>query len=248
VTRQSTLAVFPIDGTKIAFAVHVRRAIGAEATASPRPTTAGPNAPHVGSSMFLSNDSLSCLRSLDSSSGRMAPSHSVSRWALSAACLSWLLMSACSNFKVTSDHDRSYDFSNLRTYDWTESLGEQTGARRAGSGWVLSYIQDQIESQLAAKGYTPADDDPDFLVAFDAWTEAPMSGSLGSGYSGWRGGGSSDTGIGFREGTMVVDVVDPRTNTMVWRGQASGGLEDPPISEEQLDKLVARILDRFPPR
>jgi hypothetical protein len=158
-----------------------------------------------------------------------------------------LLFSACSNFKVTSDHDRSYDFSNLKTYNWTEKHQEMNRSRQPGSGWVLSYIQGQIEQRLTDKGYARGEN-PDFLVAYDAWAEAPISGSLGGGYSGWRGGGASEIGIGFREGTLVIDVVDPATDQMVWRGQASGGLEDPPISEEQLDKIVRRVLDRFPPR
>jgi len=51
-------------------------------------------------------------------------------------------------------------------------------------------------------------------------------------------------------GTLVVDVMEPATSELIWRGWAEGALLDREIarSQEDLDAIVARILERFPPR
>lgn len=55
---------------------------------------------------------------------------------------------------------------------------------------------------------------------------------------------------GVAPGTLVVDVVDARTDELVWRGWAEGALWELP-RPEQLDKyvaeVVAKLMKRFPP-
>ena len=50
-------------------------------------------------------------------------------------------------------------------------------------------------------------------------------------------------------GTLVVDVMDPTSNELIWRGWAEGALLDREVarSQEQVDDVVASILEKFPP-
>ncbi len=50
-------------------------------------------------------------------------------------------------------------------------------------------------------------------------------------------------------GTLVIDVIDPVSKELLWRGWAEGALLDvgQSPSQAEVDEIVARVLDRFPP-
>ncbi len=78
-------------------------------------------------------------------------------------------------------------------------------------------------------------------------------------YPGFRGGHYSVAAYGYpaarvldgpRPGTIVVDVVDTRTDQLAWRGWAEGALLEAPGPDElaeYVDKVVAKIMKKFPP-
>ena len=49
-----------------------------------------------------------------------------------------------------------------------------------------------------------------------------------------------------REGTVVVDLIDRRTDRVVWRGVAMGTLQKPEADEKRIEKAVARLFNRYP--
>jgi hypothetical protein len=52
-------------------------------------------------------------------------------------------------------------------------------------------------------------------------------------------------------GTLVIDLLDPETRTLIWRGSAEGAVlagDRDPASQEELDEIVVHILRDFPPR
>jgi hypothetical protein len=55
----------------------------------------------------------------------------------------------------------------------------------------------------------------------------------------------------YKEGTIVLEIVDGRSNQLVWQAVAEGaltGLDHPEEAEAQVGKAVKDLLDRFPPR
>ena len=56
----------------------------------------------------------------------------------------------------------------------------------------------------------------------------------------------------YDAGTLVIDLVDARTKTLVWRGWAEGSLEgvidNQASMEAHIDRAVARVLQQLPPR
>lgn len=54
----------------------------------------------------------------------------------------------------------------------------------------------------------------------------------------------------YREGTIVLEVVDSKSNQLVWQGAAEGaltGLDNPEDAQEQINKAVRDLLANFPP-
>ncbi len=56
----------------------------------------------------------------------------------------------------------------------------------------------------------------------------------------------------YDAGTLLIDMVDTRTNTLLWRGWAEGSM-DPFVDnqdwmEKRVDLAVARILEKLPAR
>ena len=56
----------------------------------------------------------------------------------------------------------------------------------------------------------------------------------------------------YEGGTLVVDFVDARTNSLIWRGWAKGSVEgvidNQEWMEQKIDEAITRILERLPRR
>ena len=51
----------------------------------------------------------------------------------------------------------------------------------------------------------------------------------------------------IRDGTLIVDLIDARSQRIVWRGWTVGRNPDGYFSEEQVTESVSRLLALFPP-
>ena len=54
----------------------------------------------------------------------------------------------------------------------------------------------------------------------------------------------------YEEGTILVDVVDTKTNTLVWRGSGKKAIDENANSakrEANINKAIQKILAEFPP-
>ena len=151
---------------------------------------------------------------------------------------------------TTYDFDRSANFSQFKTYAWThgtELTDELNHAR----------VVRAIEGQLAAKGLTRVDAGarPDVLVAYHASFHRTLQiDGYSSGWAGPRFGGlrsGTATVQDVATGTIVVDIRDASSNSVVWRGVASSDL-DPGAKPEQREKKINRaaqkMFDNYPPK
>ena len=88
-----------------------------------------------------------------------------------------------------------------------------------------------LDAQLSSKGLEKVDRsaDPDVLVAYHATFDRDLEiNGFSSGWGGYRFGGMRSGNAraqGILVGTLVVDVVNPRTNNIVWRGIASKDID-----------------------
>lgn len=169
-----------------------------------------------------------------------------------------LLLSACAQGpRVYTDADPAADFAQFRTFAFIDTAGKNVDAQyQTLSGQRL---EDAITAALEARGYEVDIHHPDLLVNFNLYTAEKTRTSppvYYGGYYGYRSGmyvgwpgyvtpGHVDN---YTEGTLTVDLVDRRSNQMVWEGTAiarvtSAARKNP---DEALRNAVAAIFAQYP--
>lgn len=166
-----------------------------------------------------------------------------------------LVFTGCASMKVNSDFDDTVNFTPYHTFAWLEQP-DQVKDHLTRMGQITQHIEQAIERELQADGYQKADDTPDFFLVYHTSLERQITGATidtwGYGYrrAGLRRGGvmMADVDVhAYQEGTLIIDIVDAKSNTLVWRGTASGAVNSPSQAEKKIDEAVRKILAEFPP-
>jgi hypothetical protein len=166
-----------------------------------------------------------------------------------------LLTIGCSSVSVMHDYDSEANFAAFKTYAWMSAPINGTGSVEAAlqsNSLLDKRIKQSADRHLAAKGFTTDATSPDFLVAYHVGAQDRIDVTdwgYGYGHGRWFGGDRVDVHQ-FKEGTLILDIIDARTKQLVWRGIATGAL-DPNVSPEaltrKLDEAIVEILAKFPP-
>jgi hypothetical protein len=174
--------------------------------------------------------------------------------ALLAGCAA--LAGASLSLSIDSDGDPEARFEALGSWDWLPAPADARDLPTAPSADPLeARVRDAIADELEARGYPRRPGAPTFWVhpmvrvedvvaaeAQDVHEEVPV----------WMRPALRDTHVIVgQRGHLVVDLVDPATRRLLWRGAVSGAV-DPSASAAQRDARlregVRRLLARFPPR
>lgn len=172
----------------------------------------------------------------------------------------------CATVSVNSDYDTKADFSKLRTYAWESESQPAVGDPRIDSSLLNSRIRTAVDQTLSSRGFQKVETGtPDFKVAYLMAVEEKMDvtqvstpyyspyGVYGTASinSTWNMGGGVDTFVTqYEEGTLLLDVVDPKTNALIWRGSGKKAIDENADSakrEANINKAVQKILAEFPP-
>jgi Domain of unknown function (DUF4136) len=172
-----------------------------------------------------------------------------------AALVSLAFLGGCSSYHVTYDYDVTASFSRYRTFDYYTS--------KKGTGGTTTLMDKRVraavEKELQAKGFAmETKGDPDFLVTYypvvqNRKVRTTVRTGWGWGYRPFYGGvGVSTSSVRhYKDGTIVIEIVDFKTNQMIWQGAAAGaltGLDNPEDADEVVPKAVRDILAKFPPK
>jgi Domain of unknown function (DUF4136) len=150
--------------------------------------------------------------------------------------------------QVKTDYDRSANFSQYKTYSW-EKVQTQDQL------WV-DRIKEAVNAALTAKGLTPVESGGDIsIVAIEMTKNQQTLNTFYDGFGGgwrWRGfggfGDATTTVDNYKVGTLIVDLFDAHTKTLIWRGSSSDTLSDKSDKNiKNLDKGVQKMFDHFPP-
>jgi hypothetical protein len=177
--------------------------------------------------------------------------------AIVIAGLSALLQVGCSTMQVETDHDPDFDFTPLKTYAWMSGSDKTADDPKEPRSLVGDRIRAAIEKDLGAKGYRRVESQmADFLVAFrvgmrDVAEVDPMDDFYeASGGVGWWT-GERRTFYQFTEGSLEIDLINPKAKKLIWRGIARCEISknvDPEEREKRVNKAVGRLLEGFPPK
>ena len=127
-------------------------------------------------------------------------------------------------------------------------------------------LRQDLVRDFQAKGYAFDRENPDFVVAYYAGTKEKMDTTYwapepmwryrywGRPYWAWPWYGGYYDGLGpiaqvqeYTQGAVIVDVVDPKTNQLLWRGQGTATVSDDPKQyAKELAETVAAVLKKFP--
>lgn len=108
-----------------------------------------------------------------------------------------------------------------------------------------------VKSTFESRGYVDVEWMPDVVVAVYASARDKLDVAQWQyGYPSWPGWwrtGMSQYATVYKEGTVIVDVVDPQTLDLLWRGSATARLGDDPVENtKELQKVAVAIVEKFP--
>ena len=180
---------------------------------------------------------------------------------LLASGLLALLVGGCRTFDVRSDWDETVRFDAMKRFTF-EDPPEVEGANPFADNSILrKRVRGAIEAVLLERGYAAASasGEADFVVTYQVLLEEELrvdGVTVGTGIGGWQrpyGYGAFGTTTSridaYQEATLVVDVLDPESGDLAWRGWGSRMLStrDRNRSDERLQEGVRAILERVPP-
>jgi uncharacterized membrane protein len=183
-----------------------------------------------------------------------------------AGALLLLAVTAAFGMSVKSDYEKNFDFSQLHTFAFKTDRASNdplsTNTLEAGR------IQNALAAQLAANGFSQSPQNPDFIVAFYSRTKQKsqvQSAGFGPGFgpgfglgpgfgwgygipyrARWRYGFGPDIWTTtYTQGCIMADIIDARTNDLVWRGVVKDTVNGIGQSEKQTGQAAKDLVKQF---
>jgi hypothetical protein len=153
---------------------------------------------------------------------------------------------------VSSHVQPGLDFTPYRTYDWGPADALPTGDPRLDQDpFFQDHMQGAVEKQLATKGFERVTSGiPDLLIHYHANITQRIDVNRVDRNYGYCSDPECVSVVEFEAGTLVLDIVDTRTNRVIWRGWAQQALGDMLDNRDRMaahiDKAVSRMLERLP--
>jgi len=158
----------------------------------------------------------------------------------------------CTGPKVRTDFDPAADFTNFRTYAFA-GLTDLNQNGMLNNSLIRKRLEQMVGEQLSHKGLRQVglDEHPDLLVR--NWvtikekqrieTTSPMVGPYGRREYG------GVTTYDYEEGTLIVDLVTPIKDELVWRGSIVSVLADSKEKNiELVNRAIAKAFEDYPPK
>ena len=156
-------------------------------------------------------------------------------------------LAACSDqITVRTDSDRSVNIASYNTFAW---LNKEAIEERNNPLYYNELndkrIREAVMAELGAKGYTEVSDNPRLKVHYHIVIEDKTQ-IRSDNYSPYWIKSERDV-YTYREGTLIIDMMDGQNEMLLWRGWAISALSDTDqMSDDLIHKAVAKIFTRFP--
>jgi len=161
------------------------------------------------------------------------------------------MLFCCSTMKINVDYDQDASFLEYKSYRWIPHKPKVKPPRMIDHTLLEKRIKNAVDAELAAKGFTRVmEERPDILVAFHIGAQNKVDVT----HYGYRYGphgrwwGHRAEVHRYKEGTLILDIVDAETKQLVWRGSARDAVHRPQDLDEKLLEAVEKILVQFPPQ
>lgn len=148
--------------------------------------------------------------------------------------------------KITMEFDQTADFSRYKTFAIRDG---QLNSRNPALGGELvkKQIEVDIQNDLTAKGLTMVTSGPADLNVRYTFGAARKS-ELEAYPAGWYRMGTRYVRVPYAEGTLVIDLRDPATKSLVWRAIAAEDKSDASKIQGKINDMVKKSIDKYPPK
>jgi hypothetical protein len=147
--------------------------------------------------------------------------------------------------KVTVEFDDAANFSTYKTFTIREGqLNSKDPA--LNSELIRKRISADIERALTARGLTMVTGRADLNVQFRLGSARKTE--VERYPAGWRGLGTRVVKIPYTEGSLVIDLRDTGTRSLIWRAITREEESDATRLEGKLDDMVKKSLEKYPPK
>ena len=161
-----------------------------------------------------------------------------------------LALTSCGTVSVSSDYDRGVNFVQYKTFAFHEKGLKDLKMNDLDKRRVVGAIQKNLENK--GLQITSNESTADIIINIAAKTENhvnimpwydPWWGAWGP-YGYWGAPAVRE----YKDGTLIIDLVDRKNNTLVWQG-IGYGLDLYRITDkaERIPKAVEEILSKYPP-
>ena len=172
--------------------------------------------------------------------------------------------------KVNTTKTSNVDLSKYETFAYLPNANAEVEDKRYNDENINTLVVETVKSQMMGEGYTLDRDNPDLLVLISTKldsetrtkTEAvystyPYTNRINRvgpyynnyyyrGYNTYTGvvGYDTDT-YSYKEGTLIIDLVDRKTKETVWKGIASDNIYEQ-ATDTEIRKMVDDIFKEYP--
>lgn len=180
-----------------------------------------------------------------------------------------LAIAGCASVKV--DRIDSVHLANYKKYAWVKPEENTSQLPAMSASITEDNIRSAVKSEFVKKGITEDEQNPDLLLMYHIFTtrktenvpNAPVYPYYGYGfgprtffyhgrlipiayggyYNPWNTGYHQEH---YTEGTLMIDVIDARTNELLWRGSVENPVNDAASLSKQFAKEAKQILGKYP--
>lgn len=154
------------------------------------------------------------------------------------------------------------NFHNYKTFAWMNP-GENMKSDRANNDIIDNNIKNSVSMELTNRGWVETQNNPDVLMDYTIAVrhgrrvaDAPVYSypfsryvyRHGRIYSLWFPSslmGMRSYDVPFREGELTINMIDTKTNKLIWQGWATGDLNDRQFTNKDVNKQVKSIFKKF---
>lgn len=171
-----------------------------------------------------------------------------------------LTLYSCGTIMQTYSYKaKGVDLDNYKTYAWV-NLEHFVDENKEGEKRYARYILDLANEQLLKKGFKLDVENPDAVFQFDTkienklkYTQSPtVSVGVGFGGPGYYVGGAVPVSGGqvsayqYEEGVLSIEMLEPKTGKLIWRGWAQEEISFETDIESDLQMAVKNIFMKLP--
>ena len=173
---------------------------------------------------------------------------------LTISVLALLLTACASGPTIVANTGPGTDFSAFKTYNFFQPLGTDRagGVRTPLSSRLIS----SMNRELISRGMSLSDS-PDLLVDFVVSAEDRIDirstpshtvhrSHWNRSFNTWP--TYNTTVRQYTEGSLIIDLIDPATNTLVGEGGAQNRISSTEFNQQQIDEIVSKVMTELMPR